>query len=156
MITSLALGDLTDSLLYSLPSDRDWETGTTATAYIYKDEKPGCFQFYQKSYQEPDAPGTVTNNGRQVFSVDSVNSASGRTAYTNIIFPVAMFDIPAITAYSPITGASGQVNSASVDYAAIIIPSTINEKTVGQIGCTNTASTTQFDLIFHWVADIRP
>jgi len=86
------------------------EKGSTATSFDYRPygtELALCQRYFQKSYDQADALGTVTSTGEVRWQAASTGGESAPT----IMLPVVMRAAPTLTLYSPVTGASGNVRN---------------------------------------------
>lgn len=122
-ISSGGSGNLTVQLTatnvtYRLPQ---LERGNTATAFEYRPaavEVILCKRYYEKSYPRTVKAGTVTEVGYVNWFFDL--SANGMSYM--VPFQVEKAGTPAVTLYSPTTGAAGRVRdvNAGVDVAASV------------------------------------
>ena len=79
------------------------EKGSTATSFDYRDygtELVLCQRYYQKSYNQADAPGLTTTTGEIRFQV----AGTGGESFPTIMFPVVMRATPTNVFYSPNSG----------------------------------------------------
>lgn len=130
------------------------ERGDSATRFEYRPnalEFMLCQQYYEKSYDLGVAPGTATEQGQAAFflyGLTSANYAGGATSNLKVTKRAT----PAITLYSPQTGAVGKIynagNSADVSCAAV---------SIGQNGFFVTSDsfgpTVTINLRWQWTAD---
>jgi len=82
------------------------EKGSVATSFdqrAYSQELAMCQRYYQKSYEQATALGTVTTTGEIRFQT----AGTGGESFPTIMFPVVMRAIPTLTFYSANNGASG-------------------------------------------------
>jgi len=89
------------------------EPGTVATVFDWRpltQERPLCFRYYQKTYEEGTAPGTATNNGNLVIRRAI---ASETTTFYGAGFPVVMRVAPTVTWYNPSSGSSASIRNDS-------------------------------------------
>jgi hypothetical protein len=77
-----------------------------------------CQRYYYSTYDLDTAPGTITNNGRLVYTAQRT---AGAETFTSFAYP-PMRKSPTGTAYSPITGASGKIadTNLGVDLIATV------------------------------------
>jgi hypothetical protein len=88
------------------------EKGSTATSFDYRPygtELALCQRYFQKSYDQANALGTVTTTGEVRWQAASTGGESAPT----IMLPVVMRAAPTLTLYSAATGASGNVRNYS-------------------------------------------
>ena len=91
------------------------ESGSTATKFEKLPVAFGlarCMRYFQKSYQQTDAVGTVTGTGS--YQGIAINAADFYT-YGCFTFPAPMRAAPSVTIYNPMTGAAGNF----YDYTAV-------------------------------------
>jgi hypothetical protein len=75
----------------------------TATGTI-QGELAACQRYFQKSYAQITAPGTVTQQGSIMAAPDGVVSYK---SFPNVVFPVIMRSTVTVTIYNPATGTAG-------------------------------------------------
>jgi len=129
-------------------ADVQLELGDTATPFehrSYGDELARCQRYYEKSYSDSTAPGTITITGVIRF----------RAASNGVEFPLSFLvkkrSAPTVTLYSYATGASGNIRdiSAGLDGAAAVA-------SIGEIWCfptKNTLGTDGNQYAIHFTAD---
>lgn len=130
------------------------ERGGVATLPDYRQpavELLLCQRYYEKSYSAGVAPGAATDQGQSAFflyGLPNTNYAGGTTSH----FKVTKRATPAITLYSPQTGAAGQIYNAGT--SADVAGSAVG---IGQNGFfANSGSfgpTITINLRWHWTAD---
>lgn len=111
------------------------EAGSTATAFQTATGNPqgelaACQRYYEKSYPQASAPGSVTNAG---IVTSTVTSATNGGLWTFVPFKVTKRGTPTITIYG-YNGGSGKVSSESTgnDQAA----NSGAAKVIGEYGFT--------------------
>ena len=107
-----------------------------------------CLRFYQKSYNQPVAPGAITTKG-------SVMTRAG-AANATLAFPggfhAPLRAQPVLTLYSPATGAAGNVSNLTGPANIVVNSTDPSEKTWGVIVLA--AAPAAIDMIrMQWVAD---
>jgi len=124
------------------------ELGDTATPFehrSYGDELARCQRYFEKSYSDSTAPGTITITGVIRF----------RAASSSVEFPLSFLvkkrSAPTVTLYSYATGASGNIRdiSAGSDGAAAVA-------SIGEIWCfpsKNTSGSDGNQYAIHFTAD---
>ena len=124
------------------------EVGETATPFEHRsfgDELARCQRYFEKSYSDSTAPGTITITGVIRF----------RAASSSVEFPLSFLvkkrAAPTVTLYSYATGASGNIRdvSAGSDGAAAVA-------SIGEIWCFATKNTGGSDgnqYAIHFTAD---
>jgi hypothetical protein len=131
----------------------NWE-GLNAAQYNFvragrnfEDEVAMSQRYYEKSYDTDIAPGALSDNGF-ICNIRASGAAGG-----SITFKSTKRAIPIVTAYSHVTGASGQIRdiNVSVDRAATI--SNIGVNGIGIIG--SAATPTSSAQALHFTADSR-
>lgn len=135
-------------------SEAQLERGSKATAFEHvpmADEVARCQRYFQKSYDLNVVPGTANATAGQDTFFFYGDPNSGRAVGMTSRFATRMRGTPAVTIYSPVTGAAGQVRSEAPigDYAAAV-------NTPGQSGffLTTTAITTNnTNVRWQWSAD---
>ena len=83
------------------------ESGSVATDFEqrnFQQELILCQRYFEKSYSLGTFSGAVTDNGQHNFT-----SQNGQNNNTTIRFVTSKRAVPSITAYSPVTGASGKI-----------------------------------------------
>jgi len=80
------------------------EAGSTATAFqtatgTVQGELAACQRYYQKSYQQSEAPGTTTQIGL-ITAYLGGTTVTANYVYASVTLPVAMRTIPTVTLYS--------------------------------------------------------
>jgi hypothetical protein len=130
------------------------EIGDTATTWQganMADEVAKCQRYYETSYNDGVAPGTVTSTGAEREFYNAVASAN-HTGAGKATFKATKAKTPTVTAYSPNTGTSGQIYDApnATDVAASI--SQIGEQGFWWSGAQGSAQTT-LNMQMQWVAD---
>lgn len=131
------------------------EVGSFATTYetrLLVFETALCQRYYEKSYNQTVAPGTLTNTGLTQFYLSGLPS-NLRRGGAMTFFRVQKRTAAAVTLYSPTTGATGVVRSftSGVDVAA----------SAGTAGAESFAATTSADFPiatecnfgYQWTAD---
>lgn len=120
-----------------------YEVGETHA--VYRSER-----YWEKSYNDGVAPGTVTTEGNSI-------GAGGSTAAGNSVIPcnfkLRKCKVPTMTAYSPATGAAGNCRgSTGTDR-----PVTTDNAGTGSAYFTNTGTISSSDLKLaaHWTANAR-
>lgn len=109
-----------------------------------------CQRYYEKSYDLNVAPGTVSGNGRSIAFLNPV--ASNTYSFgAPIQFAVNKRSVPAITMYSPNTGASGKVTDGGFADVTPTIPN-IGTRAAYWYAAQSAARTT-IDIEAHWTAD---
>jgi hypothetical protein len=109
-----------------------------------------CQRYWQSSYDYGTKPGTVTSSNG---SINLITATTWTGIAVPVRFPVTMAQVPTMTFYSPITGASGNIrnNSTSADMA---VSGPIAAGTSGYGGVNTTANAADAQtLIWHHVAD---
>ena len=107
-----------------------------------------CLRYFQSSYDYGTKPGTVTTNGALVN-----NTPAGGNALFPVGFKKPFAKIPTLTAYSPATGASGNIrdNSSGIDRSISgIVYQGINGFGGFTLTTTNPSAATQ---VAHYIAD---
>lgn len=100
------------------------------------EELANCQRYWQQSYVQGVAPGTATSNGERA----TMTSGGGVTAATiQVDLSVVMRTQPTGTAYSPVTGASGQMRD---DPGGVDVASEILGMGDASFRISNTAATT--------------
>lgn len=144
--TNLALADSTSN--YINITGIQLEVGSTATPFehrSYGDELAKCQRYFEKSYSDSTAPGTITITGVIRF----------RAASSSVEFPLSFLvkkrSAPTVTLYSYATGASGNIRdiSAGSDGAAAVA-------SIGEIWCfpsKNTSGSDGNQYAIHFTAD---
>lgn len=108
-------------------------------------------RFFEASYDNGTAPGSVTNNG--VSGVDIRQSSGTFTLSASVVpFKAGKRIAPVITGYSPNSGAAAKAfdGSASVDVAFVSQWVGLNQF-AGNV--TPSSPTANMQSIFHWTAD---
>lgn len=112
-------------------------------------------RYYQKSYDIGTAPGTATTVGN-VAGIAPSSSPAGGIVNVPVFFKTTMRCDPTITLYSPVNGASGEINAptggdnaaASADYSQMTGFSAFTNNSGGTL-------TGPFDFNFQYTADCR-
>jgi hypothetical protein len=123
------------------------EVGSVATPFehrSYGEELALCERYYQQSYANGTAPGTVTNVNRQNFW----RMGTGTYAQTPVYLSTRMRSSPTTAVYSPATGAASKVDSVTDKSAGTQVAS---EK-MFQLYVSGSLSNTQ-NTFYHWTAD---
>ncbi|ATS39242.1 MULTISPECIES: hypothetical protein [Xanthomonas] len=110
-----------------------------------------CQRFYEKSYPLNVAAGTVTDAGQSAFFLYGVSSPNFAAGYTTD-FKVSKRGTPAVTLYSPNSGAAGKMYSAgtNADVNGVAGSPGIS----GFFPNSGTiAATDNLNIRWHWVAD---
>ena len=126
------------------------EVGSVATPFERRDygrELMMCQRYYEKSYNISVVPGTVTETG-VAYTIEANSSGNPSSA---VFYNVRKRASATITAYSPITGASGKVRNSGLgaDENANVSPATPGENNFSVLGTTTTSGT---PFRFHWVS----
>jgi len=135
-------------------SEAQLERGSKATAFEHvpmADEVGRCQRYFQKSYDLNVVPGTANATAGQDTFFFYGDPNSGRAVGMTSRFATRMRGIPAVTIYSPATGAAGQVRSEAPagDYVGGV-------NTPGQSGfflTTVAITTNNTNVRWHWAAD---
>ena len=127
-----------------------FEVGSVATPFERRDygrELIMCQRYYEKSYNISVVPGTVTETG-VAYTIEANSSGNPSSA---VFYNVRKRASATITAYSPITGASGKVRNSGLgaDENANVSPATPGENNFSVLGTTTTSGT---PFRFHWVS----
>jgi hypothetical protein len=103
-----------------------------------------CQRYYEKSYDQANAPGAVNSNGSVWYL------RSGSNSVCHVPFKATKRTAPTVTVYSPITGTSAKVrdNSAGADQNSVVIQ--IGESGFSQNGGLGTDGNIGH---FHYTAD---
>lgn len=110
-----------------------------------------CQRFYEKSYPLNVAAGTVTDAGQSALFLYGVSSPNFAAGYTTD-FKVSKRGIPAVTLYSPNSGASGKMYSAGTN--ADVNGMASSPGIGGFFPNSGTiAATDNLNIRWHWVAD---
>jgi hypothetical protein len=121
---------------------------TDFDSIITSEEFGRCLFFYEKSYSNGTAPGTISSAGISLI----FGTGNGPNTGTNVRYSSPKRGTPIVTMYSPTTGASGKVH----DYvaAADVTPSVTD---VGRTGFLYTIGTgsSLINIQAQWVADAR-
>jgi hypothetical protein len=123
----------------------------------FNQEMTICQRYYEKSYLYETNPGTASNNiGPTGFGV-SLPSASGSSQYGTAHFRTTKRALPTMTAYSIITGTSGQARDVinNADVACSGMGGVQPGPGAWAVGCAPSVSGTTDAFAFHWVADAR-
>lgn len=88
-----------------------------------------CQRYYEKSYDLATVPGTATAIGQSAFFIHGLPSSTGK----EVTFRVTKRVPPAMTGYSPQTGAAGKTFSAAL---AADIPIAFQDIGVSAVFCT--------------------
>jgi hypothetical protein len=98
------------------------EKGSTATSFDYRPygtELALCQRYFEKSYNADVTPGTATNTGAVYRTLDT-----GPLAFAcpgPIVFRVTKRATPSVVVFGPNSGASGTINLAGTDRAALVV-----------------------------------
>ncbi len=131
------------------------EEGVTATIFEYRPdalELALCQRYYEKSYDLATVPGTATAIGQNAFFIYGLPSST-YSAGKEVTFKVTKRVPPAMTGYSPQTGAAGKAFSAA---PATDIPIAFQDIGVSAVFCTlGPVATATINLNYrhHWAAD---
>lgn len=130
-------------------TDLQLEEGDIVTPQEWRSfeaEKLLCYAYYQKTYNYPTAPASAVT-----FGATFLRTIVTTTDYITESLHVPMRDAPAITAYSPSTGAAGKYYNAAIGADRDLVISHTSDKRfraalndaggVGNIG------------YFQWIAD---
>lgn len=131
------------------------EVGDTATSFEHEDisvTRAKCLRYYEKSYDDPVAPATVTNYG--VYWQNEVSNRYYDTLAT-LVFKVEKRAEPTMLFY-PHTGTM-TANHAFLERGTTSFTNTVHVWSRGLKGVNVYSSTggqyTQCQMMFHWVAD---
>jgi hypothetical protein len=86
------------------------EYGSIATEFEHRsigEELKACQRYYQKSYNQTDDPGTISQAG-QIYEPETRNQAN---ASVGVRFITKMQTVPTISLYSPLTGTIGYIDN---------------------------------------------
>lgn len=131
------------------------EAGSTATDFEqrpYALELMLCQRYYEKSYEVDVIPGTATATGQNAFFIYGLPSST-YSAGKEIAFKVTKRVPPAMTGYSPQTGAAGKGFSAA---PAADIPLAFQDIGVSAVFCTLgpvATATINLNYRYHWTAE---
>jgi hypothetical protein len=122
------------------------EVGSVATEIeqrTFNDELAMCQRYFNKTYRQVDAPGTVTTTGQLAGAAAGAGTGNFAMSYR---FPVSMRSNPTMTFYSPATGASGnwRRNTGAADVAVVTVAGAQSEECVG---IQNNAAVTDAEII---------
>lgn len=106
-----------------------------------------CQRYFEKSYAQGTNPGTATTTNQ--FYQHLSGFGAGTTAYATSRFAVTKMGTPTVTAYSPNTGASGNVHdyAAPTDRAALTTALGDSSLTIGAASLT-----AGLNWGYHWTA----
>ncbi len=131
-----------------------FEAGDVATVFEDRPlalELMLCQRFFEKSYDTTVNPGTVITGGASRIHIENLGSAT-RLGLIPFTYKVTKRATPAVTLYSPVTGASGKVrdvwNNADLN-GSLTYDNTNNASALA----TTTVANTTLDLAAHWAAD---
>lgn len=104
-----------------------------------------CQRYYEKSYLQSVAPGSISDTGKRGFNVGT--STTSNFAF-HLFFMTLKRDIPLITTYSPVTGASGKGDRNGTDTNAVPF-------SASEYGCliSDTGTNSAFSYWCHFTAD---
>jgi|GEM_PF-4333244 len=132
----------------------DYDPGLIDTAPLMpslRDNIRACERYFLKSYNLSSPVATVTSSG-QVTDITDVSSSF--QTFSQIRFSGAMAGIPAVTLYSPVTGATGK--GYDINAAADIDLTVEGQGSKGFNVYTNSVAVAALHTIsFHYIADAR-
>jgi hypothetical protein len=126
--------------------DMQLELGSVATTPEYEDYETKlakCQRYYEKSYNQNDAPGTATSNGAATIVIETATQGQG------FMFKTHKRTTPTVTTYSVVTGDSGKMRHIGTE-------ETITTGGVGEAGVniiTGTTLTVGRLGLFHYTAE---
>jgi hypothetical protein len=125
------------------------ELGSVATGFDIRHvavELAMCMRYYNKSYVLTSAPGAI--DPINVMQFIAVNT--GAYFKLSYMYPVRMRAIPAITIYSPVTGASGMGRNYSTNADVAMINSSNGDARLA-VAVASPANNSEYG--FHYTAD---
>jgi hypothetical protein len=128
------------------------EKGSTATSFDYRPygtELALCQRYYEKTYNDGVALGTVTSVGQLIVYVDQLPNLSSRTSTVIWLFKVSKRATPTITTYSPAVGTINTVDSSTNAVAGSVSSIGMNST---RIAVTDTVTTTASYISAHATA----
>jgi hypothetical protein len=123
------------------------EAGSAATSFDalpYAAELASCQRYYEKSYNQGTAPGTVTPSPFRTHI-----QASNQYASINGLFATPKRANPTVVSYNPATGVSGQMIADATTITSVGIVTTESGL---NIFCSNQTTTMNQFLSCHWTA----
>lgn len=132
-----------------------WEPGAASTSFFHRDptfEQFLAMRYFEKSYDFDTVPGTATSVGQHAFFIYGLPSST-YSAGKEIAFKVPKRVPPAMTGYSPQTGAAGKAFSAA---PSADIPIAFQDIGTGATFCTLgpvATGTINLNYRYHWTAD---
>jgi hypothetical protein len=122
------------------------EVGEQATPFEHRsfgDELARCERYYEKSWNNSDVPGTLTDNGAEFHQIDDGGLQRDMTKWR-----VKKRAAPTVTIYNPSTGTTGEVRTnANTNFST-----TVYAASEGSCFLGYTPSSGQF-LKYHYEAD---
>jgi hypothetical protein len=125
------------------------EVGSTATPFerrLYNQELANCQRYFNTSYfGSGSAVGTATTTNQVAWIAQSTGNYNGIA----LTLPVQMRVAPAITTYSGLNGASGNMNAVTVTISAAALTAST---TSFNVFANNVSTTYSSNLYFHYTA----
>lgn len=113
------------------------------------EELENCQRFYEKSYQIEDAPGSITGSGQMYFRTTFGGTGAG--VIPNVQFSTRKRSNPAMTAYNPDTGSTGQMRDGTAGANRTV--SLANSERSFRVDSSDAGVVSGNVHTFHWVAD---
>jgi hypothetical protein len=140
-----AAGALTNRYFYI--TRMQLEQGSVATPFEHRPiglELASCQRYYEKSYNQGTAPGTVIPSPFRTHI-----QASNQYASINGLFATPKRANPTVVSYNPVTGVSGQMVADATTITSVGIVTTESGLT---IFCSNQTTTMNQFMSCHWTA----
>lgn len=128
------------------------EEGSEATNFEYRsvgEELALCQRYFEKSYNQGDAPGTISNQGVAVLRICTTST---NQALTRIEFAAVKRILPTVVVYSPNSGATASIYNVTTAADVNGDSGYVGESGAGFISTSGTKNDGNF-LIWHWTAD---
>ena len=128
------------------------EKGSTATTFdvrSYGTELALCQRYYEKTYNDGVALGTVTSVGQLICYVDQLPNLSSRSSTVIWLFKVSKRATPTITTYSPAVGTINTVDTSTNAVTGAVSSTGMNST---RIAVTDTVTTTASYITAHATA----
>jgi hypothetical protein len=135
--------------VYTLDTNR-WSTGNIGFPNFSRAlVTANTERYYQKSYSPEIAPGTISNAGRRFMTWSHTGDFFQTQSFT-----CEMAVVPAITIYSPSSGAAGFISDSSgvePDIAAVIIGASVSERSLSISFAPNSGADREYS--YQYTAD---
>jgi hypothetical protein len=134
------------------------EAGSVATAFqtatgTIQGELAACQRYYAKSYAQGSAPGSLVNEGSQVYSA-YYNVTAVAAFRQTVRFPITMRTAPSVTIYaaSSVSAASGNWRNNGLSTNIPTAPYFINDSAFSSYNNTSSGINQTNELTYHYEA----